>query len=162
MTKCPHCGKTFDDDLLIQDAPTRKAQADEIYKLYPRKVAKPAAIKSIEKALKGIAFVELKKRVAQLALMWDNADTSFMPHAATWFNQERFNDDPSTWMPRKQLNGPPLWKQVEILRDAIEVHPANPEWLRYDQDQVTQAHKDEYKRLKEKLAAAEQQQRDSL
>jgi hypothetical protein len=140
--RCPKCGTEFDpDELLLPNSQTRKEQAEEIYKLYPRRVGKPAAMRAIQRALKGIPFVELKRRVAQLAVMWDNADKNFIANPATWFNQERFNDDPSTWMPRKQpeRNGPPLFVQIQQLKKRIATHEANPDWIGYDERKVNEA-----------------------
>jgi len=29
-------------------------------------------------------------------------DKSFLPHPSTWYNQERYNDDPATWVRNDQ------------------------------------------------------------
>jgi hypothetical protein len=156
--KCPHCGKTFEEDLLIQDAPTRKAQAEEIYKLYPRKLARPAALKAIMTALKKVSFVDLKAKVAALAVAWDNHDKEFLPYPATWFNQERFNDDPSTWAPRvRPQAGPPVHIQIKRLEECIEVHPANPTWVGHKRERVTEADKVDLKAKRDMLARLKQQ-----
>lgn len=162
--RCPHCGRDFDPDMLIQDEGTRKQQAEEIYKLYPRKVGRPAALKAIMKALKQVPFVTLKKMVAELALAWDNHDTQYLPHPATWFNQERYNDAAETWSPKKQRenNGPPLFVQVQRLEQAIEVHPANPQWIGYSRDRVTDAARADLKFKRAKLHELQQQQLSTL
>jgi hypothetical protein len=161
--KCPHCGKTFEEDLLIQDAPTRKAQAEEIYALYPRKLAKPAAIKAIMTALKKISFVDLKAKVAALAVAWDNHDKEFLPYPATWFNQERFNDDPSTWAPRvRPQAGPPVHIQIQRITECIEVHPANPQWIGYSKEKVTDGARADLKEKRSKLEMLRQQQMKAL
>ena len=69
-----------------------------IYESYPRKVGKPAAIKAIVSALKKISAEELLKKTQAFASAKAGADPQFIPHPSTWFTQERFNDDPSTWI----------------------------------------------------------------
>lgn len=71
--------------------------AEKIYCAYPRKVGKPKALLAITKALKTIKPSDLLKKTEAFAAMQNGADPQFIPHPATWFNQERFNDDPSTW-----------------------------------------------------------------
>lgn len=79
--------------------------AEAIYQAYPRKVAKPQALRSIAKALAsppaGIAadvwpsqLLAITERFAKLR---KGEDPQFTPHPATWFNGQRYNDDPSTW-----------------------------------------------------------------
>lgn len=75
-----------------QELPT----AEDIYNAYPRKVARPEALKAIRKAM------DMKCPVCLLQLTTSytahrNGDTSFVPNPSTWFNQERYNDDPATW-----------------------------------------------------------------
>lgn len=77
---CPGCSQT----------------AELIYASYPHKVGRPVALKAIRKALRNFTFAFLLERTQAYAKL-RNGDKSFMPHPATWFNQERFNDDPSTW-----------------------------------------------------------------
>lgn len=84
-------------------AKTIAQQAEEIYCLYPKKVAKPDALKSITKALKEISFVELLERTRNYTRIRDG-DLEFVPNPATWYNQKRYNDDPETWKP-KSTNG---------------------------------------------------------
>lgn len=87
---------------------------DEIYNAYPRKEKRPTALKAIERAVRlaQIAPQELLKRVQLYAVAvakWgasrytaDGRDT--VPHPATWFNAQQFNDDPSNWE-RKPAGG---------------------------------------------------------
>jgi hypothetical protein len=77
--------------------------AEEIYQLYPVKVGKPDAIKKIVAALKGNTSDFLRERTHAYAAAVSGTDT-MIPHPATWFHQERFNDDPKTWA---RQNGKP-------------------------------------------------------
>ena len=74
-----------------------KEQAEQIYQAYPKKVGKPVAIKSIIKALSSIEFEKLLELTQKYAAIRKSEDANFTPHPSTWFNQERFGDDPSTW-----------------------------------------------------------------
>ena len=70
-------------------------QAMEIYKLYPRKVARPTAIKAILKALKVVGYTYLYTQTQNYAkaVKESQKDISYIPYPATWFNREEYNDD---------------------------------------------------------------------
>lgn len=77
------------------------AGAAEIYAAYPRKAAKPAALRAIVRALKREKFDYLLERTKAFAKAWNGASEvkrHFIPHPATWFNQERYNDSPKEWV----------------------------------------------------------------
>jgi len=69
---------------------------EQIYNAYPRKVAKPIALRAIRRALEKYPFEFLLERTRSFAASY-NGDPQFIPHPTTWFNGERFNDDPATW-----------------------------------------------------------------
>lgn len=69
----------------------------EIYEAYPRKVAKPAALKAIRAAVIKHGGDHVLQRTKEYAQARVGQDPQFTPHPSTFFNQERFNDDPSTW-----------------------------------------------------------------
>lgn len=71
----------------------KKAQAEYIYAAYPRKVAKPVAIKAILKALTKVDAEWLLERTKEYALSRVGEPERFTPHPSTWFNQERFRDE---------------------------------------------------------------------
>ena len=51
------------------------------------------------------------------------AEMEFCPHPSTWFNQERYNDDPAGWGPRhrvRESNGLNLKQSIEILDNEIQ------------------------------------------
>jgi len=75
---------------------TNSVTEEYIYKAYPLKVGKPAALKAIKRAMTKIE----PEKLLELTLAYAkrrNGDLAFVPNPSTWFNQERFNDDPSTW-----------------------------------------------------------------
>jgi hypothetical protein len=72
----------------------RKA-IEEIYKAYPRKVARKQALAAIRKAIKaGNAPETLLARTKEYAAHVAKAmkEPQFIPYPARWFNEERFND----------------------------------------------------------------------
>lgn len=97
----------------------KKAVAEKIYQAYPYKVGKPAALRAIAKAMKSTPperLLEITRAFADRK----NGDAAFVPHPATWFNQERYNDDPSTWERADQT--PPAKKT--LLEKMVESLPA--------------------------------------
>ena len=75
--------------------------------LWPRKEGKANALKAYEKALKKISEPDLLGKARDYALSPTRPDVKFVPHAATWLNGERWNDespalavpvDPNAWM----------------------------------------------------------------
>ena len=75
----------------------REKQAGIIYECYPRKVARPKAIQAIAKHISTIGFDDLLDKTKAYAKAVADKDPQFIPHPSTWFGQERFNDDISTW-----------------------------------------------------------------
>jgi hypothetical protein len=82
---------------------TFEREAEEIYSVYPRKVGKTDALKAIRKAITRElkahprAAEYLKSRTLQFAKSDAGNRGEFTPHPATWFNQERYNDDDREW-----------------------------------------------------------------
>lgn len=104
VTKClPNGGN---QSVTLQSPVSCLHTAVHIYEQYPLKVGKPRAISAITKALKKIDPETLFNRTKQYAEV-RNGDLKFVPHPATWFNQERYNDDPSTWKPSENTSGHP-------------------------------------------------------
>jgi len=91
--------------------------AEAVYEAYPRKVSRPKAVAAINAASERckIDLASLLEKTKQLAEVWSGAskdDLSFCPHPATWFNQERFNDDPATWRRRAFNANQPARKSI--------------------------------------------------
>lgn len=105
-----------------------ESQAADIYEIYPLKVGKPKALKAIIKAIKKWRYVFVIQRTKLFALTIGDR-REFVPHPATWFNQERFNDDPSTW--ERKTGIADLKAQLVAVENLIMSHPANPESTSY-------------------------------
>lgn len=89
-----------------RESPEREKLAGEIYDCYPSKIARPEAIKAICKAIsRGTSPMVLMERTKAFAAA-RNGDVDYCPNPATWFNQERFNDDPETWKPKQNGKHP--------------------------------------------------------
>lgn len=78
----------------------------EIYAAYPHKVGKPDAIRAIEKALKTIDGAKLLAITEAYATACPPG-TPYTPYPATWFNGQRYLDDPSTWVRQGQRQTAP-------------------------------------------------------
>lgn len=95
-----HKDKEKEKDKEKDNGGVGESPAARIYAAYPRKVAKTAAMKAIVTALERTtadALLAATTAYAAAVAKWPEADRQFVPHPATWFNQGRYEDDPSTW-----------------------------------------------------------------
>lgn len=74
---------------------------DRFWKAYPRKVAKPVAIKAWRKAITKMETDKILEALEKQKLSddWTKEKGKFIPYPATWLNQERWNDEPPTQAP---------------------------------------------------------------
>jgi len=99
----------------------KEQQAIEIYNLYPKKVGRPKAIQSILKALSKIGSKELADSVSAYATSCVGKDPQYIPHPATWFNQERWADQQVAAVPVDERELPiPIKKAPAALIDWAE------------------------------------------
>lgn len=90
--------------------------ASSIYALYPRKVAKAAALKAIKKALvenPDIDIPEAVKEYAKATATWKEDDKRFIPYPASWFNGGCFMDDRAEWW-KKSTTAPAVSRGRKI------------------------------------------------
>lgn len=69
---------------------------DEFWSLYPRKVARPAALAAWKRAIKrGADPRHIVRFIGEQARIWEHhqKDLQYIPHPATWINQARYLDD---------------------------------------------------------------------
>lgn len=65
----------------------------DFWKLYPRKVAKPAALRAWKQATRKSSPDAIMAGLGGWIVAWDERNQpEFIPHPATWLNQERWND----------------------------------------------------------------------
>jgi hypothetical protein len=101
MTNCPHCGKSL-------EAETRPWQwtvevenrvwFNDFWALYPRHVGKAAALKAWKKAatseaVKDEIMAALRVQLPQFQRHLDRMEPKFIPHASTWLNGRRWEDE---------------------------------------------------------------------
>lgn len=100
------------------EASNAEKEAELIYQEYPRKVGKPAALKAIRTAMHNFDPAYLRKITADYAKAVQGSDM-LIPNPSTWFNQQRFQDEPSTWV-YKNGHGTDTPRPSDI-RAALEV-----------------------------------------
>lgn len=141
----------------------KEKKSTELYSLYPRKVGRAGALKAIGRALGKVPFLELKAKVQAFAAAWVGAtkdDFQYCPYPQTWFNDERYLEDPKEWERRKRNgNGAPIHKQIEALESLIAGHRCNPRYVNYAPTPELQV---EYKQAKAKLAELQKQQSQAI
>lgn len=119
-----------------------------IYESYPRKVAKPKALKAIFCAVAKDGYEHVKKMTEEFTVAFQSSGKSleFIPYPATFFNQERYNDDFSAVFPPPSTpnttQSVPIWQRIKATEAALaalqKTEPAIPSvWLtskaKYDQ-----------------------------
>ena len=92
--------------------------AEEIYRAYPRKVAKADAIKAIRRAMKDSPVTDLLE-VTKLFAASQTPGSPYTPYPASWFNGRRYEDDPSAWtqVVVEVKAAVPAWKLIKDLED---------------------------------------------
>jgi len=103
-----------------RDRPNRQTAFDVWWEHWPKKTAKQAAFKAYQKAIRIIKSGDLEHqpaenpdstllaftdRYAAAVAKWPDDDKRFIPHPATWLNEGRFWDDPTTWERKEKSNG---------------------------------------------------------
>lgn len=102
---------------------TNTSGAEEVYRAYPRKVGKPAAIKAIERAIKthGLELVMAGTKAFTAA----SADTEphFIPYPQKFYNQERYLNE---WKkPQIRLSAWEIKQRIEAIQERLRSHPCN-------------------------------------
>jgi hypothetical protein len=123
------------------------ALAAEIYDLYPLKVKRPRAIVAIKKALKKTPSDKLRELTAAYAKRIKETGYAYVPHPATWFNDECYNDSPDTWVPYVNVqNG-----GIEVIERKRMQQLADDLYYPYDREKHPEKVK-ELETLKRKYA----------
>lgn len=121
----------------------QKSAFDIFWKLYPRKVSKtPSQKKFMTKCKDADTFAKIIRSVGEhIQHAWDLSEMQFIPHAATWLNQEKWNDEVSHVRPAAGTNTgagrqsrPSLVEQVrqrgrelELERSGQAGHGSSPD-----------------------------------
>lgn len=107
---------------------------DKAYEQYPRHIGKRAAKKAWENAVnrvwgeleesEGVDLERAKELVYQRVMTYAavceraHKEKQFIPHMATWLNQDRFMDDPSEWAVNQ--NGAAKKSKLQENLDALD------------------------------------------
>lgn len=67
---------------------------EDFWACYPRKIGKGNARKAFEKAMKSSTIEEISTGLNSQLDILKSKEQKFIPHAATWLNGERWNDEP--------------------------------------------------------------------
>jgi hypothetical protein len=83
---------------------------EAIWRAYPRKEGRGAARQAIIKALEKnkVKAGDLLSAVTEYGACvakWPVTDLGYVPHCATWINQERWEDDRSLWKRKPRQGG---------------------------------------------------------
>lgn len=133
-------------------------QVEEVFKLYPRRVGKKPATDPIKEAIRNHGYEFILEKTKAYAEARKNLEMEFTPHPSTWFRQERFMDDPATWViagsqsrssqPTTPYDARQQLELVNIEIKTIKERHATPEpGGGYHWNGVPQHIKDSYKRL---------------
>ena len=121
--------KEKDSDILEKDF-------NLFWEIYPRKVARKRALESWNKIdFSSILAEDIIKSVKDQSLseQWQKEGGQFVPHPATWLNQERWTDQPAApaYDPYNNLpTAEEAFIQCSQLRGGVNygVDPDSPEW----------------------------------
>lgn len=94
-------------------SPTQK-QVEEVYSHYPRKQGRKAALAKIAAAIKRHGLEVVLKATIDYAKARKGMEQQYTPIPATWYGQERYLDDPSTWAISSRKK---TWKDLEAEAD---------------------------------------------
>lgn len=119
-----------------------KGVEEEIWELYPKKADRMNGFAAICAAVErdgGDEILACTRAYAEAVAKWPAKERRFVPHASTWFNNERYDDDPETWEMDEgdeQPKGPSARAVFErylneIISNARNVPPAERgSWMR--------------------------------
>ncbi len=75
--------------------------AEQFWRLYPRRVARKPALRALDAIRRaGVSFEVIMAGLRQYAGEQAGTNPKFIAHAATWLNEERWNDEPNTYKPK--------------------------------------------------------------
>jgi len=66
---------------------------DKFWKIYPRKIGKAKAKDAFNKAVHKTTLLTIMDAVSEYSKSVHGKDAKFIPHASTWLNQERWDDE---------------------------------------------------------------------
>lgn len=113
-------GKQLSVKSLERPGGDAKGKFEEFWDRYPRKVAKKRAHVAYQKALKSHDHDEIIFGLSQHLPSLAAKEPKFIPHAATWLNDERFAEEPDGATNGQRSRAFIVAKTSEIARRAAE------------------------------------------
>jgi hypothetical protein len=101
----------------------------DFWDAYPRKIGKRAALKAYASALnRGAEPAELLSAVRRFAAVAASSDPKFIPHATTWLNQGRYDDEPASSAPARATgtSGPQIGTSRERANAILALTQEQP------------------------------------
>jgi hypothetical protein len=89
------------------------AEFDGFWKAYPRHVGKGAALKAYRSARKRASLDVIAAGLRAQVPVLRRRDKGFIPHPATWLNQDRWEDDPADLEPGREQTRNPWLRDLE-------------------------------------------------
>jgi len=139
------------------------AQIEEVFKIYPRRVGKKAAINRIREAMHDHGYEFILEKTIAYAKAREGQPLEFTPHPATWYNQGRYLDEPDTWAVTGSQSGSspsttmPVWEAQKTLalveadmKLIKETHAYPSPGGGYSWGGVDQKHKDAFRKLRDR------------
>jgi hypothetical protein len=103
---------------------TRVGDFDAFWKLYPRKTDKGHARAAYAKALKIAGAEIIHAGLERCVPALRRADPQFVPHAATWLNGERWEDELGATKASDRAYVPPLDADAQLTAALARMEPA--------------------------------------
>lgn len=102
VTPCNACNAVTPAQTKREREAEEERQFSEFWAVYPRKVAKPVALKAFRAAIATATLADLLAGVERWSRsrQWAKDDGQYIPHPATWLNQRRWEDRPDPGPPR--------------------------------------------------------------
>ena len=124
-------------DSLIPDtsacSPSASESVDDgfatFWQQYPKKVAKPQALKAWKKQKPDLAACLAALSVAKASAEWQKDRGQFIPHPATWLNARRWEDEVSAIEANKQAVSAPKQGDTRERWGATEVFDETMGWV---------------------------------
>lgn len=107
----------------------RTMEFEKFWKLYPRKVAKHSAKKCWDRlSKKDISIID--RVINGHISRWEEKELKFVPHARTWLNQKRFEDELEP-LEKKQIS-------LSVKKDYEKMDRLKNQWKEAEKEVATE------------------------
>ena len=100
----------------------------DFWLVWPRKESKPAAVKAWDKAIRRKPSDEIVEAAIRYAQNPNRPDKQFIPHAATWLNGDRWDDEirgPASWPISQNIGATPAAIALDLAARQRAAHDSN-------------------------------------